>query len=121
MTSAIRPTKSLSQVYLYLKPIDFRKGFLGLSAIVECELEHNPFSGELYVFCNRHRNKIKCLFWEHSGFVLYYKSLSEEKFKWPEHEKELMVISGKQMNWLLDGYDLSVMKPHKKLQYESMF
>jgi len=121
MKSAIRPLSNLPHVYLYLKPIDFRKGFLGLSAIVECALGHNPFSGHLYVFCNRHRNKIKCLFWEDSGFVLYYKSLSEEKFKWPKQPEEVMTITGQQMNWLLDGYDISAMKPHKKLQYKSMF
>nr|WP_246540073.1 hypothetical protein [sulfur-oxidizing endosymbiont of Gigantopelta aegis] len=42
MKSAIRPSLSLPQVYLYLKPVDFRKSFIGLSAIVECELGHNP-------------------------------------------------------------------------------
>ncbi len=121
MNSAIRPTKTLPQVYLYLKPVDFRKGFLGLSALVEVELGHNPFSGELYVFCNRHRNKIKCLFWEYSGFVLYYKSLTQEKFKWPKDKTDVMQVTGEQINWLLDGYDISTMKPHKKLQFESLF
>ena len=121
MSSAIRPTLTLAQVYLYLKPIDFRKGFMGLSALVEVELGHNPFSGQLYVFINRHHSKIKCLFWEHSGFVLYYKSLSEEKFKWPKDNTDVLSITGKQINWLLDGYDISAMKAHKKLHYESLF
>ena len=121
MKSAIRPSLSLPQVYLYLKPVDFRKSFLGLSAIVECELGHNPFAGHLYAFTNRQRNKIKCLFWDNTGFVLYYKSLSEEKFKWPKGENDLINITGQQINWLLDGYDISTMKPHKKLQYETVF
>ena len=121
MKSAIRPSLTLSKVYLHLKPVDFRKGFLGLSAIVECELGHNPFEGYLYAFTNRHKNKIKCLFWDNTGFVLYYKSLSEEKFKWPNSENELINITGQQINWLLDGYDISTMKPHKKLHYESVF
>ena len=42
---------------------------------------HNPFTGALYAFTNRQRNKIKCLMWEDNGFVLYYKALAEEKFK----------------------------------------
>jgi len=121
MSSVIRPAKILPEVFLYLKPVDFRKGFLGLSALVEVELEHNPFSGQLYVFCNRHHNKIKCLFWEHSGFVLYYKSLTQEKFKWPKNQKDVITVTGEQINWLLDGYDISSMKPHKKLQFESVF
>ena len=121
MKSAIRPSLDLPKIYLYLKPVDFRKSFIGLSAIVECELGHNPFAGIIYAFTNRQRNKIKCLFWDNTGFVLYYKSLSEEKFKWPKGEEDLINITGKQINWLLDGYDISLMKPHKKLHYESLF
>ena len=81
----------------------------------------NPFAGHLYAFTNRQRNKIKCLFWEDNCFVLYYKSLAEEKFKWPKRTEELLTVTGEQMNWLLDGYDITQMKPHKKLQYDSVF
>ncbi|ELA9392370.1 IS66 family insertion sequence element accessory protein TnpB [Vibrio parahaemolyticus] len=48
----LRPSLSLPKVYLYRDPIDFRKSHRGLSALVELELGHNPFSGELYVFTN---------------------------------------------------------------------
>lgn len=121
MTSVMRPRMSLTQIYLYPKAIDFRKSFRGISAIVECELGHNPFAGHLYVFTNKRRNKIKCLFWENNGFVLYYKSLEEDKFIWPKHKKEVMTLNGQQINWLLDGLDISAMKGHKKLHYDSVF
>ena len=75
----------------------------------------------LYAFTNRQRNKIKCLFWEDNGFVLYYKSLAEEKFRWPRPGDELMSLTGQQINWLLDGYDISLMQGHKKLHYEALF
>ena len=117
----IRPSLSLTEVYLYRKPVDFRKSHRGLSAIVECELGHNPFEGCLYAFTNKGRNKIKCLFWEDNGFVLYYKSLAEEKFKWPKGADETLTLTGQQLNWLLDGFDISAMQGHKKLQYESVF
>lgn len=117
---ALRPNPQLSVIYLYRLPVDFRKSYRGLSQIVEHELGHNPFSGSLYVFSNRHRNRIKCLLWEHSGFVLYYKALSEEKFHWPRDGESLLTINGEQLNWLLDGYNLSMMKPHRKLAYESV-
>ncbi|NYT47030.1 MAG: IS66 family insertion sequence element accessory protein TnpB [Candidatus Methanofishera endochildressiae] len=58
----MRPSLSLTEVYLYRQPVDFRKSHRGLSAIVECELEHNPFEGCLYAFTNKARNKIKCCF-----------------------------------------------------------
>jgi len=84
MTVAIRPSLKLTEVYLYRQAVDFRKSYRGLSAIIECELGHNPFTGTLYVFSNRQHNKIKCLFWEDNGFVLYYKALAEDRFKWPK-------------------------------------
>ncbi|WP_185233961.1 IS66 family insertion sequence element accessory protein TnpB [Teredinibacter franksiae] len=121
MNEVMRPSRSLPVIYLYRKPVDFRKSFNGLSAIVERELGHNVFEGRLYGFTNKRRNKIKCLFWERNGFVLYYKSLAEEKFKWPRQGDDIITLSGQQLNWLLDGYDLSAMKPHKKLHYETVF
>jgi transposase len=121
MTRLMRPPESLPQVFLYRDPVDFRKGPQGLGAIVELEIGHNPFEGGLYVFINRQRNKIKCLFWEVNGFVLYYKSLAEDKFKWPKQNEEVITLTGQQMNWLLDGYDISLMNPHKKLHYDSLF
>ena len=117
---SLRPNPSLPTVYLYRDPVDFRKSYRGLSLIVERELGHNPFSGTLYVFSNRNRSRIKCLFWEDTGFVLYYKALSEERFHWPEANDLLLSITGEQLNWLLDGYNLSLMKPHRFLRYESV-
>lgn len=116
----LRPNPWLTQVFVHRDPIDFRKGHRGLCAIVEQALGHNPFSGALYVFRNRDGSRIKCLFWEDNGFVLYYKALSEEKFHFPKSDDELLVVNGEQLNWLLDGYDISVMKPHRKLQYEAV-
>ena len=117
----MRPATALPKVFLYREPVDFRKSFRGLAVLVEQELGHNPFDGYLYAFTNRQRNKIKCLFWEDNGFVLYYKSLSEDKFHWPEPDDDLVTLTGQQLNWLLDGYNLSAMKPHKKRHYESCF
>ena len=59
--------------------------------------------------------------WEDNGFVLYYKTLAEEKFKWPKGEMETVSLTGQQLNWLLDGFDLNAMKGHKKLHFESLF
>ena len=112
----LRPSCELPKVYLYRKPVDFRKSYRGLAALVEQELQHNPFSGVLYIFCNRHRNRIKGLFWEDNGFVLYYKALAEERFRWPGEHSELLTISGQQLNWLLDGYDVWA-QPHRTIRY----
>ncbi len=121
MEYRLRPHPQMPRIYLYQDPVDFRKSFRSLAAIVEQELGHNPFEGALYAFTNRRRDKIKLLYWEDNGFVLYYKSLTEEKFHWPGGEEELVSLTGQQINWLLDGYDLGAMKGHRKLQYEATF
>ena len=121
MNRSLRPTHTRAKIYLYRDPVDFRKSYRGLAAIVEQELGHNPFDGDLYAFTNRQRNKIKCLFWEDNGFVLYYKALAEEKFRWPKPQDEIMALSAEQINWLLDGYDIGLMQGHKKLHYEALF
>ena len=115
-----RPAYNMPAIYLYRDAVDFRKQAHGLAVLVEQELGHNPFSGTLYAFTNRQRNKIKCLLWEDNGFVLYYKALAEEKFKWPKASDELVQLTVEQMNWLLDGYDISLLKGHKKCHYESI-
>ena len=116
----LRPALDFPAIYLYRDAVDFRKQALGLSLLVEQELGHNPFNGALYVFRTRQSNKIKCLLWEDNGFVLYYKALAEEKFRWPKLDEQLVTLSGQEINWLLDGYDLSLMHGHKILHYQSV-
>ena len=116
----LRPSSDLPLIYLYRDFVDFRKSQRGLSAIVQMEFGHDPCSGILYVFRNRAFDKLKILFWENNGFVLYYKSLSEEKFHWPSTDEPLLTINGEQLNWLLDGYNIALMKPHKNVRYESV-
>ncbi len=115
-----RPALAMPLIFLYRAPIDFRKQVNGLAALIEQELGHDPFTGALYAFTNRQRNKIKCLMWEDNGFVLYYKALAEEKFKWPSLADDLLPLTGEQINWLLDGYDISLLHGHKKLHYDGV-
>lgn len=116
----LRPSRTMPEIYLYRAPVDFRKQANGLALLIERELGRSPFTGALYAFTNRQRNKIKCLMWEDNGFVLYYKALAEEKFKWPRPADELMPLTGEQINWLLDGYDISLLQGHKTLHYEAV-
>jgi len=121
MARHFRPSFDMPKIYLYRDPVDFRKQSSGLAAIVESDIGHNPFEGGLYAFTNRRRNRVKCLYWESNGFVLYCKALAEEKFRWPRRCDEVMALTGEQINWLLDGYDITLMKGHKTLHYESVF
>lgn len=117
----IRPSVDLPEVYLCLDPVDFRKGINGLSMLVEGVLEMNPFSSHLFVFRNRALDKVKILHWEHNGFVLWQKRLEKDRFHWLRGSPGgVSTITGQQLNWLLDGFDIGAMKAHKKLQFSSI-
>jgi transposase len=116
----LRPAQEIPAIYLHRDPVDFRKQAHSLSVLVEQNLGHNPFDGALYAFTNRRRNKIKCLMWEDNGFILYYKALAEERFRWPRTDETLLRLTGEQINWLLDGYDIMQMRGHRILHFESI-
>ena len=109
------------EVYLYRGVVDMRKSIDGLSAVVEQELGLSPFGSTLYVFCNRQRDKIKILYWERSGFVLWYKRLEKQRFPWPRRDQDGVVeMTGRELNWLLDGIDLFRIRPHEELSFRSV-
>ncbi len=117
----IRPPDGLPVVYLCREAVDFRKGINGLAILVEQQLSLSPFCEQLFVFCNRRRDKVKILYWERSGFCLWQKRLEKERFKWPRHLMgDVITLTGQQLNWLLDGYDLRAMRPHKALKYKTV-
>lgn len=116
----MRPANDLPVVYLCRDAIDFRKGINGLAVLVEEALQLDPFSEHLFVFCNRRRNRIKILYWERNGFCLWQKRLERDRFAWPRDDEALVTLTGKQLNWLLDGVDLWALRPHKRLTYRSM-
>lgn len=110
----IRPSNSSLKVYLYAKPVDMRKQVDGLHAIVENDLNIKPFGKTLFVFVNKRKDKIKILCWEKNGFIIWYKRLEQAKFRWFK-SNEARCISVKELNWLLDGYDVFKFKPHQPL------
>jgi len=95
------------EVYLYRPFVDFRKSINGLAAIVEAELALPVLSGALFVFCNKGRDKLKLLYWDNTGFALWYKRLDKDKFKWPTKlETQTLSLTEQQLHWLLSGYDV---------------
>jgi transposase len=114
----LRPGEDVD-VYLYADPVDMRKSINGLSIIVEQSMVLPTNSGALFVFCNRGRDKIKILCWERNGFIVWYKRLERQRFSWPKIQHTLS-LSGLELNWLLDGFDLFSNQPHKALHFDSV-
>jgi len=92
-----------------------RKSIDSLAAIVQQSFSLDPFSSALFAFCNKSRDKIKILQWDHNGFWLYYKRLEKGKFDWPTGDTGTAAISIRELRWLLDGLSLEQRSAHKKV------
>lgn len=109
------------KVYLALGVTDMRKAINGLSIIVESQFDLDPFSGQLFVFCNRRKTIMKILYWDRNGFCLWHKHLEQERFQWPDVLGEVMIIEERELMWLMEGLDLKQEKAHKKLNYSMIY
>jgi len=108
-------------VYLCREVVDMRKSINGLSILVEEGLSLDPFGPTLFVFCNRKRDKVKILYWERTGFVLWYKRLEKNRFVWSlPGSDDVVSLSGRELNWLLDGIDVFAMNPHTEVSFETV-
>lgn len=72
-------------IYLVQGYTDLRKGIDGFASIIQDRFKLNPFEDALYLFCNRQRDKLKCLYWDGTGFWLLYKRLEKGHFKWQKN------------------------------------
>jgi transposase len=114
----LRPDRNIERVYLHRAPVDMRKQMDGLSILAKDVIKLDPMSGAMFVFINRRRNKLKILVWERNGFIVWYKRLEQQRFHWPRWSGDaVLTLSGEQLHWLLDGYDVWRMKPHEALHF----
>lgn len=97
------------RIYFATEPTDMRKGIDGLRAVVEATLRHDPYEGHLFVFVGKSKDKIKILFWDRGGFVLYLKRLEKGRFQLPvvDVRRKHVEMEGAQLAMLLDGIDLN--------------
>jgi transposase len=111
--------EGIHEVFLCREATDMRKSIDGLSVVVQQEMGKNPFDRALFVFCNKKRDRLKVLYWNRTGFAVWFTRLEKERFFWPKKdENEVVEITRDQLRWLLEGYQHWRMKPHKKLKYE---
>jgi len=104
------------RIYLATEPVDMRKGFDGLMAIVSNQWLKDPFTGHLFVFVSRRRDRAKVPWWDQGGFVLYYKRLEAGRFRMPRVRPgdKTVRLEATQLAMLLSGIDLRrVRKPRR--------
>ena len=92
-------------IFLCTQPTDMRRGFDGLSTMVEQMLEQDPFSGHLFVFRNLRKDRIKVLYWDRDGYALWYKRLEKGVFRFPDDLANRAELRASDLALLLNGID----------------
>ena len=102
--------------HLYSVPTDMRKSFDGLSGIIENNLQGNPRSGDVFIFINKSRDKIKLLHWQGSGYTLYYKRLEVGTFEFPEYKniEGTISVNYAQIVMIVDGLSIKNIRHRKR-------
>lgn len=106
-----------SKIYISSANVDMRKSIDGLSAIVEEKFALNPITDMMFVFHNRHCDKIKILYWDGNGFCLLYKRIEKGKFRFPKHiAEEKYTVTDEELSWLLQGLHIEEIKYYESLK-----
>jgi len=104
------------QIYLCTEPVDFRKGFDGLTGVVTTQLGRNVTDGSLFLFVNRKRDRVKALWWETGGLTLWYKRLEQGTVELPqvEGDNSHVTIDHVELAMWIAGVSLKSAKTRRK-------
>ena len=94
-----------TEIWIAAGVTDLRRGFDGLSALVQTKLEQHPFSGHVFVFRGRRGDLIKLLWWDGDGLCLFAKRLERGRFVWPQATEGTVALTRAQLSMLLEGID----------------
>jgi len=110
----------IEQVKIFLRPgtTDLRKAANGLTAIVQEAMKQDPFSGNVYLFCNNDRKLLKAVYWDKTGFWLSQKRLEKSRFPWAQDEIEARELTAEELRMLLTGIDF--FKAHKEIIFKNV-
>jgi transposase len=105
-----------TRIYFCSQPVDFRKSFDGLNGIVESVFAMNVLDGHLFLFVNRRRDRIKALWWEPGGLILWYKRLEQGTFELPQADagQAHVTIDATQLAMLIGGVPLASARRRRK-------
>jgi len=103
------------RIFISTEPTDMRKGFDGLSAIVEHGWGASPLSGDLFVFSNRRRTLLKLLYWDTDGYAIWYKRLEQGGFRIPSPTPEGRIeLTTAKLAMILEGIDITNTRKRKR-------
>ena len=104
------------RIYLHAKPIDMRKSFDGLFGIIKNEFSMDVRDGGLFLFINLRRNRVKLMYWDTDGLVIWMKRLERGSLQHPQPKDNAkhVVMDSSELNLLLSGIELSSVKRRKR-------
>ena len=96
------------RIFVCTAPVDMRRSFDGLALAAREVLGEDPQSGALFVFVNKRSNRLKCLWWDRTGYALLYKRLHRATFRLPSSLDfgEKVRISAQELSTILEGVQL---------------
>ena len=107
------------QIFVATEATDMRCSFDGLSTLVADVLEENPLSGHLFVFRNRRGDRVKVLYWDRSGYCLWYKRLEKGVFRFPVSTESCIELDAAELALILEGIDLAGATRRKRFEVGS--
>ncbi len=106
-----------SKVYISSSNVDMRKSIDGLACIVEQKFKLPAQSDMMFVFHNRHCDKVKILYWDGDGFCLLYKRLERGKFHFPKNiTADKYTVTDTELEWLLHGLRIEEIRKYETLK-----
>lgn len=107
------------RVWAYPGPIDLRKGFNGLVALVEQQMKHNALSGDCFLFVSRDRHSAKVLTWDGTGLCIYQKRLARGRFAalWEKEDSGTLKLTMTELSLFLEGAQLRGRLPLSPAQF----
>ena len=111
-----------ARYFLYREPTDIRKSFDGLCGLVSHQLGQNPMNGDVFIFVNKPRNRIKLLRWEPGGFVLFYKRLEKGTFELPplSHGGVSQEIDYGELAMIITGISMKYAKKRRRFLQQNV-
>lgn len=94
-----------TRIWIAAGVTDLRRGFDGLAALVQTQLQADPFSGQIFAFRGRRGDRIKLLWWDGDGLCLFAKRLERGRFVWPQASGGTVSLTPAQLSMLLEGID----------------
>lgn len=105
------------RIWLYAQPTDMRKSFNGLCALVSGVLSETPTSGAMFVFINRRKTHIKILYFDGSGFCIWFKRLEQGQFNYRAQSADKQALDWTQLKLLLDGLEVKKIRQYKRYSH----